>query len=109
MKYSLNIFTATSADDVRHVVDVRTGSLSLVAFAAKEAKAELDSAAEATEFRVELTELDSEGRGSKVLLGMTADGETIGDTLKVRLSKLRKAEKDALDASAPERPNYAGE
>lgn len=93
MKYSLSVFTATSADNVHTVTDIRTGSLALVSFAAKEAKAELDAANEGTDFRVELSELDSEGNYSSSLLKLTADAGTVGEMLKSRLARVRKVTK----------------
>lgn len=91
MKYALKITRASNsnADGLHAVTDVRTGSLALVSFAAKEAKAELDNGSD-TDFRVELDELDSEGNHSRALLALTGDGDTIGAVLKTRLAKVRK-------------------
>lgn len=93
MKYGLLI---QSTEGVT-VADINTGSVELVSYAEKTARHELKDSD--NEFRVELTQYGADGAGEGVsLLKLTADGSTVADVLKVRLSGARKAER----ATAPE-------
>lgn len=75
------------------VVNVGAGSLALISYAAREA-AELTEDA-AGEFRVQLNEIDAEGNPGRLLISLTADGDTVNTVVKTRLAKMRKAEKQA--------------
>ena len=93
MKYALHIYTPD-----HNIVDLAVASLPVINFAAKDVRGELESVG-TSEVRVEFRELDSEGQPSRSLLSLAADAETVGDMLKARLAKVRKATAPAAPAS----------
>lgn len=106
MKYSLHIASASAFEDssaLHTVVDVRTGSLKLIELAAKEARNELATRPDTADYRVRVTEQDSEGNGDTVLLDLSSDGETVSEVLAARLKRLKKSNNsDAPAISAGE-------
>lgn len=70
------------------VVSVVVGSLSLVSYAAREAK---DLLSGDNEYSVEL--LDNDDESGRAIVRLSADGDTVVTVVGARLAKLRKAAK----------------
>ena len=76
--------------DARPVVDVQSGSLALVSYAAKEAGDLLD---EKGEYNVTFGEVGAD----RPIVSFTGDAETLNAVISARLRKLRKLAKDATE------------
>lgn len=92
-RYSLDITEENVTGEVDpNVVNVGNGSLKLISYAFNDVQAELGGD---LEYRVEVFEIDEAGtRAARATLALSADGDTVRDSLKTRLAKLRKVEKN---------------
>lgn len=93
MSYSFTVSEQTFNEDENTiteipVVSVGVGSLSLVSYAAREAK---DILSDDKEYSVEL--LDNADESGRALVRITADGNTASIVVGARLAKLRKEAK----------------
>lgn len=77
------------------VVSVVVGSLSLVSYAAREAK---DLLSGDNEYSVEL--LNNDDESGRAIVRLSADGDTVVTVVGARLAKLRKAAKAAEPANS---------
>ena len=94
MNYSFSVTSESfiEGNDVEHethtLVHIGVGSLELVSYAAREVKGALF---DGQEYKVSLGEVDENDSPGKVLVALTADGETVNTVVSARLRKLRKA------------------
>lgn len=98
MSYSFTVSEQTLNEDENTitetpVVSVGVGSLSLVSYAAREAR---DLLSGDKEYSVELVDNDDET--GRAIVRLSADGDTVTTVVGARLAKLRKAVKASTEA-----------